>query len=189
MTRSRRNAFLALAALAVLLAAAAYPAYLFVRQAPVVRYQPVCVHYGGGAPRYYNEHLKTVDGEPSDEFWEVLRDYYRLDDPNRDYGVIRTVGGEVYITISMHLNLFLDLGKGNEWLRNRAIDMKSVPYVILQRRIAEGRFGPDVQRRYMIRDRDADGGRRLMKSYECPLAEALMIEGGALAGPPRGASG
>jgi hypothetical protein len=161
----------------------------FAFNVPIVTFSPVCQVLPTTARYRDLDELRHLPGAPTPEFWIHLRRYFA---PDRTPAAWRGVGradGRLQISLGAHLNLYKDDGKhDSEFEGGRILPMRFATYRILAQRMKEGRFGPEVQKRYMVSDIRAEGGRRLMKSYECPLAEALMIEGGALAGPPRGPS-
>lgn len=151
---------------------------------PVIEYQPVCHDHSRWGPRSNAYDVRSLEGKPTPEFWELLLKESRVHDLNKDYRGYALRDGKLLISLAHHWNILQDHGKGEDAGSDRDIMMWGIPETILNRRIAEGRFGSPERERFSVRLDRRSMARRPLRAGECGLVEELIIQGGSLTGPP-----
>ncbi|WP_417518133.1 hypothetical protein [Minwuia sp.] len=157
---------------------------------PFFDYTAACKNYERDPdlyPRYGR--LKTINGIYTLEFRFHVLKYYRDIIP-ADWPGIEIVENEIHMTGATYFNYLYGGGKYDDELEGyRYNATQAATQAIMQTRISEGRFGPEIQKQFMVQDWSVEGDQRMMHPDECGLAEELILAGGALTGDPPHAPG
>lgn len=150
---------------------------------PVFQFRPVCNDHDRTKRDFHFLHL--VWGEPTQEFWDLIIDYYY---PHRQYGRYNggTVeDGKMYVSADYFFPLdIMNTKFSQEFAEEGYFPTRTAAYEIYQRRMADGRITDATMAPYrtefLPKKRPAEKPEYL-KYDECGFIEKLIIRGGNFA--------